>query len=133
MSNTTRVLLALAAALILCASCCSGCLFLINLGETEIAKDIGEQLQTNATVKKHLGQIKTLDVNWSKSILISPDDGVSDDSQRASEFVYEVDGTLNRGELVVTYHMDDQSRAVVDTASLLLSNGERIEILVEPR
>lgn len=127
MKGNTKVILAIVAILTMCLACCSGGLFLINLGESEISKDIAEQLREKTAVRKYLGEITKIEADWSES-LAEPDA-----SSASTSMVYDVEGTLGAGVMRVQYHLDSGSSAIVDDAVLVLSSGEEISIPLEER
>lgn len=94
--------------------CCGGGLWFANFGLNVLEADLEAQLRDHPTVREHLGEIESFEMDWVKSGSI--DDG--------DTFVYNVVGSKDEAEFTITsVSMDDGSEEIV-YAEMRLSGGE---------
>lgn len=98
--------------------CCSGALGLTYLGWHIIEDELLMELRDNPIIREHLGELKSLDLDVSKSLVT--EDDVS---------VFDAVGTTGSGELTVTHVTDDNGDEQITEATLRLPNGQVIEVV----
>jgi len=98
--------------------CCGGGYALIGFGMNVVAEDIRMQLRDHPTIQEHIGEMESLDVNFTAS-MAHPDDDT---------FIYEASGSKGKGELTVqSITLDDDSEDI-RAATLRLPDGQTFEL-----
>ncbi len=98
--------------------CCGGGALFTRYGLTVVTEQVKVQLRDQPEIRQHLGEIREMDINF-----ISSGAQQSDDT-----FVYDVVGTKGEGELIVTSVSTLDGDEIIESATLRLSTGEKIEI-----
>ncbi|WP_153559139.1 Coa1/Tim21 domain-containing protein [Roseimaritima sediminicola] len=98
--------------------CCGAIWGMMSFGMNTVAQDIRIQLRDHPTIKEHIGEIESIEVDFSAS-LAHPDD---------ETFVYTVDGSKGDGELTVKSitHFDDSEEII--SAQLRTDAGETYDL-----
>lgn len=81
-----------------------------------IGSGIERQLRDHPQIREHVGEIQSLDVDWTKSMA---DDDI---------WVYSIEGRAGTGELTVESISEDDGSEEILSANLRLSDGTQIEI-----
>lgn len=104
--------------LLLVVGCCSGVLGLGYFGVHVIEDELFVELRDNPKIREHLGELKTVDMDISRSL--SADEDIS---------VLNATGTAGSGELTVTHDTDDNGKEKIIEAQLRLPDGRVIPIV----
>ena len=102
------------------AVCCGGGYLLVGFGMNIVEADLERQLRDHPRIREALGEIESFETNWAASMAIEDDD----------TFVYDVVGTIARGEITVDSTSTDDSEEI-NWAELRLTSGETIELEFE--
>jgi hypothetical protein len=98
--------------------CCSGTLGVVYLGWQLVEDELLVQLRDNPKIREHLGELKSLDLDVSKSLATKED--VS---------VFAAVGTTGTGELTVTHETDNAGDEQILDAKLRLPDGQVIQVV----
>lgn len=99
--------------------CCGGVAYFgLNLMATELEVEIRD----NAQIREHLGDLQSVRLNFMKSIIDDDDD----------VWVYNLTGSKGQGELTVKQTTGDDGDEVFHKATLRLSDGQTVEIDMQP-
>ena len=98
--------------------CCSGTLGVAYLGWQLVEDELLVQLRDNPKIREHLGELKSLDLDVSKSL-----------STKEEVSVFDAVGTAGTGELTVTHETDDAGDEQIVEAQLRLPDGQVIQVV----
>lgn len=98
--------------------CCGGGGGLMMMGMNMIAADIEVQLRDHDQLRAEVGEIQSLDVNWSKTF--------NDDNEDI--MVFDLKGSEGNGELTVDSYTDDDGNEQIRSATLRTSDGRTVEL-----
>jgi hypothetical protein len=99
--------------------CCGG---IGILGVNMISTEVELALRDNAQIREHLGELTSVRANLMKTMTHAGDD----------LWVYDLVGTKGKGELTAHQTTNDAGDEVFHTATLRLSDGQTIEINMQP-
>lgn len=101
--------------------CCGGCCFLAMIGLEEEEKEIEAMLAGNAAIEQHIGDIESIDRDWTKS-LEEEDDNI---------WVFRIVGDKGEGDLIIKeaggFNLEEDLE--LEWAKLMLDSGEEIDVL----
>ena len=103
---------------ILCCGGVGGVIGLANLGMDMIVADIEDQLRDHPQLRAEVGEIQSLELNWSKT-LNAEDEDVN---------VMDLQGSTGSGELTVSSTTNDQNQEDIAWATLRTSDGRTINL-----
>ncbi len=98
--------------------CCGGGTGLVMMGMNMIAADIEVQLRDNEQLRAEVGEIQSLEVNWSKTMNADDEDVM----------VFPLQGSEGSGELTVNSVTGDNANEEIRSATLRTSDGREIEL-----
>ena len=98
--------------------CCSGTLGVAYLGWQLVEDELTVQLRDNPKIREHLGELKSLDLDVSKSL-----------STKEEVSVFDAVGTTGTGELTVKHITDDAGDEQILDAKLRLPDGQVIQVV----
>jgi hypothetical protein len=105
--------------LLLVLLCCGGGYGGFVLVANVLSAEIKEMLRDNPTLREHVGELESVELDFFGSMAIDDDD----------TFRYRVKGSKASGELTVKQHTDDDGDEVIEEASLRLPGGEQVQIV----
>ncbi len=100
---------------------CGGGIWLMNFGGDILSAEIETQLRDHPQIREHVGEIQSLDINWTRSLA----------NEEEEVFVFDVEGTEAKGEITIESVTNDEGNEEVVWARLRLSSGETIELDLE--
>jgi hypothetical protein len=102
--------------------CCGGCGLLAYIGMNQEEGQIKAQIAGQPAIVEHIGEIVTLERDWSKSI----------DEEDPNTWYFRVVGTVGEGDLIVKevegLHLDEDE-IQIEWAKLRLDSGEEFDVL----
>ena len=97
---------------------CGGGGGLVMMGMNMIAADIEVQLRDNEQLRAEVGEIQSLDVNWSRTF--------NEDNEDI--MIFDLKGSEGSGELTVDSYSDDNANEQIRSAVLRTSDGRTVEL-----
>lgn len=113
------LLYALIAIVVLGGLCCVGsCIPLAAFGFRIQADQVGMQVRDIPELRAEIGELQTIDLDFSKSVSDDDDDG----------FFYDLRGSEGSGVLWVKVHRDAQGQHIVREARFRSAGGKAVEL-----
>ncbi len=100
--------------------CCGGGVFMVQFGVSALADQLERQIAGDPAIVEHIGDIESLEVNWSATIEEAQKTGDQD-----SGLIFEIKGSKGSGQFLVK---QDKGGEGIDMATLILPDGTRIPV-----
>jgi hypothetical protein len=98
--------------------CCGGGGLLGWFGMSIVSAEIEAQLRDNPTLKEHIGEIESFQLNFVKS--------AAENNQNS--LIFEVKGTKGSGEITVMAATDPNGKEIIQSAELRLADGQKVQL-----
>jgi hypothetical protein len=99
--------------------CCGGGFLLFRFVFGVISAEVEMQLRDNPTLREHIGEIQTFEIDWTRSLAEDNDD----------VFVYRVRGSKAEGVVTVKHVTNDVGDEEIKWAELRTASGETVNLI----